>query len=136
MDEKKQENIGKTVSDIAKETAEKTAEVLETTGKKAAAAISETGRKASDVTKKTAAALEETGKKADQARKRVSSALIPEVYVQWGGSEWNCAELLERAKADYRANNKGGIHTCKLYVKPEDGTAYYVISGKEGKIAL
>lgn len=137
------EKVTRAVTGLAKETATRTAAALEATGEKAAAAkdkaaaaIAETGRRAADATKKTAAVLEETGRKAASAKNRAAAAIIPEVYVQWGGLEWNCADVLERAKADFRANNRGGVHTCRIYIKPEDGVAYYVISGKEGKISL
>ena len=43
---------------------------------------------------------------------------------------------MEKAKADFKAQNKGAIRSCKLYIKPEDGAAYYVINGKSGKIDL
>ena len=68
--------------------------------------------------------------------RKAASALTPEVYVQWMGQEVNTAELVEKARADYKANNKGAIRSCKLYIKPEDGMAYYVINKKEGKIQL
>ena len=53
------------------------------------------------------------------------------------GHEYSCQELAERCKEDFRANNKGAIRSCKLYVKPEDGMVYYVVNSKhEGKLPL
>ena len=41
---------------------------------------------------------------------------------------------MAKAKADLKANNKGKkISDIKLYVKPEDGKAYYTANG--GKIS-
>ena len=40
------------------------------------------------------------------------------------------------AKADYRATHKVGVQSCKVYVKPEEGTAYYVINKVSGKLDL
>ena len=86
-------------------------------------------RKAEPTVKKAEKALKETGRKA-------ASALTPEVYIQWMGQEVSTAQLVEKARADYKANNKGDIRSCKLYIKPEDGMVYYVINKKEGKFPL
>ena len=40
------------------------------------------------------------------------------------------------ARADYRLTHKTGIHSCKVYIKPEENAAYYVINRVEGKIPL
>ena len=78
----------------------------------------------------TSARIKKLGKKA-------ATAILPEVYLQWQGRETLCSELVERAKADFRAENKNAvILSCRVYLKPEDGAAYYVINDKEGKIAL
>ena len=92
-------------------------------------AVKAAAKKAEPTVKKAEKALKETGRKA-------ASALTPEVYLQWMGQEVNTADLVERVRADYKANNKGAIRSCKIYIKPEDGMVYYVINKKEGKIAL
>ena len=64
---------------------------------------------------------------------------VEEVYVQFGGEEWKVADLSERAKAAYLAqgHRASGIKKLSVYVKPEEGKAYYVINGKEsGSIDL
>lgn len=129
---KKVEQASQVVGGIAKATAQKASEA----GEKASEVLEATGEKAAQVGKKAVSAIGETGEKANEAGKKAAAAIIPEVYVQWGGKETSCAELLERAKTDFRANNEGAVHSCRLYIKPEDGLAYYVISGKEGKISL
>ena len=43
---------------------------------------------------------------------------------------------VERAKADYRTTHKVGVQSCKVYVKPEEGAAYYVINKVSGKLEL
>ena len=60
----------------------------------------------------------------------------PEIFFQVGGQEYNGSALLEQAKADYRRTHKVGIHTCKVYIKPEEGMVYYVINQVEGKLPL
>ena len=56
-----------------------------------------------------------------------------EVFIQFGGSEWNSAELVEKAKAAFVAqgHRASTIKHLALYVKPEEQKAYYVINGKE-----
>ena len=39
-------------------------------------------------------------------------------------------------KADYRTTHKVGVQSCKVYVKPEEGAAYYVINKFSGKLEL
>ena len=43
---------------------------------------------------------------------------------------------IDRAKADYRATHKVGVQSCKVYVKPEEDAAYYVINKVSGKLEL
>ena len=45
------------------------------------------------------------------------------------GSEAAVKDLVEAAKADFKASHKRTrIESLRLYVKPEDYTAYYVIN--------
>ena len=62
--------------------------------------------------------------------------LKPSVYVQYQGAEIEVGALLEAAKADFHSEKKRTrITDLKLYVKPEEQTAYYVINEKfEGKV--
>ena len=62
--------------------------------------------------------------------------LKPSVYVQYQGAEIEVGALLEAAKADFHSEKKRTrITDLKLYVKPEELTAYYVINEKfEGKV--
>ena len=39
-------------------------------------------------------------------------------------------------KADYRATHKVGVQSCKIYVKPEEEAAYYVVNKVGGKLPL
>ena len=79
---------------------------------------------------------EPTLKAAKDAGTQLAHVLVPEVYVQLGEHQFTCTDIVERCRADFRAANKGGIHSCKVYIKPEDGMAYYVINRIEGKIKL
>ena len=52
------------------------------------------------------------------------------------GKQYNITDVIDRAKADYRATHKVGVQSCKVYVKPEEGAAYYVINKVSGKLDL
>ena len=49
-----------------------------------------------------------------------------ELFLEVDDSQYDLNLITERAKADFKANNKGKKLTeIKLYVKPEDKKAYY-----------
>lgn len=76
------------------------------------------------------AAEKEAAAKARAAEKAKAENLKPEVIVQFQGSEVDMAVLVEAAKTDFRKAKKRMLVTdMKLYVKPEEHTAYYVING-------
>lgn len=90
-----------------------------------------------EISKPTAAEGKPASKKAAKpAARRVRPPLTPEIYVESGVRQYNITDLVERAKADYRATHKVGVQSCRIYVKPEEGVAYYVINKVEGKLDL
>lgn len=64
--------------------------------------------------------------------------LQPEVFVQFQETEASIAALAEAAKADFHKSKKRTLVTdMKLYVKPEERTAYYIINGSDnGQISF
>ena len=61
------------------------------------------------------------------------------VYVQYGAAEWDVAALVEKAKADYVAAGHKATEAKKVtvYVKPEEGKAYYVVNDTDtGSVTL
>ena len=117
------------MSDAVKKASEKVGATVKAAAKKAEPTVKRAAKKAEPTMKKAEKAIKETSRKA-------AAALSPEIYLQWAGQEVSYTQLVEQAKADFKAQNKGAIRSCKLYIKPEDGMVYYVINGKEGKIAL
>ena len=124
---------GKAAGDKAREVGKAAGDRAKAVGKAAGDMAAEAGKNAGE---KAKANHEKVQAKAREAGREAASAVTPIVYVQYGDKEIECDDLVERAKADFRANNKGGVRSCKLYIKPEENTAYYVISGKEGKIDI
>lgn len=72
------------------------------------------------------------------ARAAQANNLKPELILQYQGIDTDMSVLVEAAKADFHAKKKRTLVTeLKLYVKPEDHAAYYVINGKyEGMISF
>ena len=72
-----------------------------------------------------------------EARKRreelkaaaAAAAVKTTVYIQYKGMEEGVEDLVAAARADYRTVHKRKpIESIKIYVKPEEYTAYYVIN--------
>ena len=72
------------------------------------------------------------------AEKAKADSMKPEVVLQYQGDDIAMDALIEAAKSDFRTNKKRTLITgLKMYVKPEDHMAYYVINDKfEGKISF
>lgn len=84
-----------------------------------------------------APAAEPKAAKATKAStRRGRPPLSPELYVEFGDKQYNITDIVDRAKADYRTTHKVGVQSCKIYVKPEEAAAYYVINKVAGKLDL
>ena len=77
-----------------------------------------------------------TRKSAKASARRGRPPLAPELYVEFSGKQYNVTDIIDRAKADDRATHKVGVQSCKVYIKPEEGAAYYVINKVSGKLEL
>ena len=83
------------------------------------------GRKPMTAEEKAAAA------KARAESKAKADNLKPTVIVQFQGSEVDLYTLVEAAKANFRETKKRTpVTDLKLYVKPEERMAYYVVNEK------
>ena len=82
------------------------------------------GRKPMTEAQKAAAA------KARAAEKVKAENMRPEVYVQYQDSEAEMFALIDAIKDAFHQQKKRTLITeLKVYVKPEEHTAYYVING-------
>ena len=79
--------------------------------------------------KKTATKTTAT-KTAAKTTKTAMTATAPKetVKVQFGGDEYDFAEIKKAVEADYKGKVKGKIKTVEIYIKPEDKAVYYVIN--------
>lgn len=78
----------------------------------------------------------EAAAKLRAAEKEKAASMKPEFVLQYQGIETDMATLAEAAKADFHSVKKRTLVTSlKLYIKPEESAAYYVINGDyNGKI--
>lgn len=90
------------------------------------------GRKPMTAEEKSSAA------KARAESKAKADSLKPTVIMQFQGTEVEVDALVEAAKAGFRQEKKRTpITDLKLYVKPEERVAYYVVNEKfNGSVAF
>lgn len=71
------------------------------------------------------------------ARKTAAKA-VEQVFVQFGGNEAEVSALVAAAKEAFKAEKpRTAVKELKLYVKPEEAAAYYVINGTfDGKVSF
>ena len=88
------------------------------------------GRKPMTAAEKAAAA------KLRAEEKKKAESMVPVMLLQYQGDEVDTATLIEAAKADFKEKHKRTLITdLKLYLKPEERAAYYVINGSsDGKV--
>ena len=100
--------------------------------------------------KKAAEEKKETVKKEATAKKAVKKSpakktetkkaeKVEEIYLQFHGQEIFTKEIMEKAKRAYIAegHRESSIKSIRLYIKPEENMAYYVINEKvAGGVAL
>lgn len=112
------------------ETAAKTTETVKTAEETKAVKETKTAVKAAPKTAKTKAAAKttKTVKTARTAKAAAETAPAVKVFVEYQGKQMDMDAILKAVKA---AAGKS-VKTLEVYVKPEDGAAYYVVNGKDG----
>ena len=109
-----------------KAAAEKTGEAVKSTAKKAVKTAETAVKTAAKATKEK----KETVKKAAAKKTAEKKEAKDEVILQLSGKEdINVAAILEAAKADYKAKGHRCPKNVTVYVKPEEGVAYYTVNG-------
>lgn len=97
----------------------------------------EPAKKPAAAAKKPAAEKKPAAAKPRKERKPKEDSLKPVVVLQFQGAEVDLDTLVEAARADFRqVKKRTPITELKLYVKPEERMAYYVVNEKHnGSIA-
>ena len=146
---------GKATSvEAAKTTAAKKVEETKTAVKTAAKAVEAKAEEVKTEVKAEVAKAEEKGaakvekkkpgrkpgttkSKPAKAAKKEEAAV--EIYVQYGPGESSVQTVVEKIKAEYveQGHRASSIKSLKVYLKPEDSAAYYVINDKvAGRVNL
>jgi len=113
----------------AASTASTAAKKTTSTAKKTTAA-----KKTTSTAKKTTAAKKttSTAKKTTAAKKAVKSAAILQVF----GNDYKVDEIIASCQKAYKKETKKDAAEIKVYIKPEEGKAYYVVDDNAGSVDL
>lgn len=55
----------------------------------------------------------------------MAKTVAKKVVLEVGGNQYDINAVTEAAMADYKKTNKAAIQDFNVYIKPEDGKAYY-----------
>ena len=79
---------------------------------------------------KEAPAAAKTAKKpaAKKAPAKAKTEVKQTVKIQFGGDEFDLADIQKAVEKDIKAKHKGKIKTVEVYLKPEDKAVYYVVN--------
>ena len=141
--------VKKTVNtETVKETAKKTAEVVKQAAKETTTVAKKAAKETADSVKKTAketstatknAVMETTATVKKTAKKEYTKLALKETYIQVAGNEYKETEILKKVEESFLAagHKITSMKSLQLYVKPEDGAAYYVVNGEiTGRVDL
>lgn len=53
------------------------------------------------------------------------------VVLEVASNKYDVDKVTEKAVADYKKNNKTALKDINVYIKPEDGKAYYTANGNK-----
>lgn len=144
VDVKKMAEEAKKATETVKVAAGKAATSVKATAEKAKKqaenAATETKKQAEVVaeeTKNATAAAKKTVKKATTkkpAKKKVE--MTQSAVLQFGGEDFKIDEIIANAQAAFKAENKRKTITdIKVYIKPEERAAYYVVTSGDSEYA-
>ncbi len=130
--------VKETAKTVAEATAEETKEaapvekktVKKTTVKKAATAAE---KAAKTVVKEAVEKVEKVEKTAKSVKAAVKAETNTEVYIQFWGKEVYAKDVVENIKkiwTDEMGKKASDLKDLKVYIKPEDNGAHYVINGE------
>ena len=127
--------VKKTVAKAAKPAVETKAVKAEAT--KAAVELPKKASRRQEATEtaKKAPAKKTTARKTPAKRTTTKKAAVvtEEVYLQYAGKEFSSADLTAKVKEIWKEMGKkaADLKDIKVYVKPEENAAYYVINNEE-----
>lgn len=136
VDVKKVAEEAKKATETVKATAEKKAEVVKATAEKKAEAVKATAEKTAKKATETAKKATTTAKKATAKKTTKKVVATKTAVLQFSGEEVKVDDVIARAEQAFKAENKRKtIHDIKVYLKPEERAAYYVVTSGESEYA-
>lgn len=132
------------VTTTATETAQSTQNIETKAEEKQTAQATQTAQKAASAPDTAAkeAPKKPVRKPAAKTKKSAKEPLVPEVVLQYndnGEQQADLADIIAKVKALYvtKGRRESSIRSLKIYIKPQDWKAYYVINGSiQGEIDL
>lgn len=117
----------------AKAAEEKLAETAKTVEEKVAETAKTVEKKAAKKTAEVKAAAKETAEKTVKTTRKKKVETTTEVYVQFWGKEVYARDVVDAVKkiwTDEMGKKEEDLKDLKVYIKPEDNGAHYVINGE------
>ena len=73
-----------------------------------------------------------TSPKTTKAKTTTKAVTAPKetVKIQFGGDEYDFADIKKAVEADYQSKAKDKIKTIEIYIKSEDRAVYYVVNAE------
>jgi septal ring-binding cell division protein DamX len=150
VDVKKVADEVKATAAKAKDAAEKTVESAKTSAAKAKDAAEKTVESAKEATEKTAEKAKETTTKVKTTAKKAAAKkpaskkkaeVTKTAVLQFSGKDFKVDDIVAKAQEAFKAENKRKVVSdIKVYIKPEESAAYYVVTSGDseypGKIDL
>ena len=127
----------KETTTVAKKAAKETSTVAKKAAKETADSVKKTAKETSTATKKVVKETTEAVKKT--AKKEYTKLALKATYIQVGGNEYKETEIQKKVEESFLAagHKIPSMKSLQLYVKPEDGAAYYVVNGEiTGRVDL
>ena len=136
VDVKKVAEEAKKATETVKATAEKKAEAVKATAEKKAEAVKATAEKTAKKATETAKKATTTAKKATAKKTTKKVVATKTAFLQFAGEEVKVDDVIAKAEQAFKAENKRkAIHDIKVYLKPEERAAYYVVTSGESEYA-
>lgn len=137
VDVKKMAEEAKKATETVKVAAGKAASSVKATAEKAATETKKQAEVVAEETKNATAVAKKTVKKATTkkpAKKKVE--MTQSAVLQFGGEDFKIDEIIANAQAAFKAENKRKTITdIKVYIKPEERAAYYVVTSGDSEYA-
>jgi predicted HAD superfamily Cof-like phosphohydrolase len=113
-----------------KNTAEAAVEEVKNVAENAAKAVKEAAEKAAPAAEKAAKKVAKTAQAKKDAVKKAVAEIKDTYFIQYGDKEVDVAAVAEACKADYKSKGHRTPKSVTVYIKPEEGAAYYTVNGK------